>query len=195
MICKDGVIAFATPEQLANMNWELAKCLVAPYSPEEIEAVKDWRYNLERNREWYRRMAKKQGGFEASMLSLDEHVESFEDPSKIKAFSDGCAGAEKTVARCDREKTDPEEGGNYYTQCENTARNALEIVHPETVEVFDLILKNGKNRKDSVTEIAASRNLDRNAAGWVYRRNREKILNFFGVPINQGESGDETADC
>ena len=27
-----------------------------------------------------------------------------------------------------------------------------------------------------------------------YRRNREKILNFFGVPINQGETYDETAN-
>ena len=195
MICKDGVIAFATPEQLANMNWELAKCLVAPYSPEELEAVKDWRYNVARTHEWYSRTQTYKGRFISSMLSLDEHVESFDDPSKIKAFSDGCAGAEKTVARCDREKTDPEEGGNYYTQCENTARNALEIVHPETVEVFDLILKNGKNRKDSVTEIAASRNLKRTAATWRYWDHLKKISLFFGVPINQGESGDETADC
>ncbi len=195
MICKDGVIAFATPEQLANMNWELAKCLVAPYSPEELEAVKDWRYNVARTHEWYSRTQTYKGRFISSMLSLDEHVESFEDPSKIKAFSDGCAGAEKTVARCDREKTDPEEGGNYYTQCENTARNALEIVHPETVEVFDLILKNGKNCKESVTEIAASRNLDRDGAGLYYRRNLEKILNFFGVPICQGENDDGTSDC
>ena len=87
MICIDGVIAFATPQQLANMNRKLAECLIAPYSPEEIEAVKDWRYNLERNREWYRRMAMTQGGFEASMRSLDEHVESFDDPTKITSVS------------------------------------------------------------------------------------------------------------
>ena len=34
------------------------------------------------------------GAFESSMLSLDEHVKRFKDPSKIATFSDGGTGAE-----------------------------------------------------------------------------------------------------
>ena len=34
------------------------------------------------------------GAFESSMLSLDEHVKRFKDPSKISTFSDGGTGAE-----------------------------------------------------------------------------------------------------
>ena len=48
---------------------------------------------LERDRERSWRESR-QGAFEASMLSLDEHVAKFDDPSKIATFSDGCKGAE-----------------------------------------------------------------------------------------------------
>jgi hypothetical protein len=52
-----------------------------------------YRLKLEQDRERSRRMSR-QGAFEASMLSLDEHMEKFDDPSKIATFSDGGTGAE-----------------------------------------------------------------------------------------------------
>ena len=48
---------------------------------------------LERDRERSWRESR-QGAFEASMLSLDEHIAKFDDPGKIATFSDGGTGAE-----------------------------------------------------------------------------------------------------
>ena len=48
---------------------------------------------LERDRERSWRESR-QGAFESSMLSLDEHMAKFDDPSKIATFSDECKGAE-----------------------------------------------------------------------------------------------------
>ena len=45
----------------------------------------------DRERSWRK---SRQGAFESSMLSLDEHVAKFDDPGKIAAFSDGGMGAE-----------------------------------------------------------------------------------------------------
>lgn len=44
----------------------------------------------DRERSWRK---SRQGAFESSMLSLDEHVAKFDDPGKITAFSDGGRGA------------------------------------------------------------------------------------------------------
>ena len=51
------------------------------------------RLKLERDRERSWRESR-QGAFEASMLSLDEHIAKFDDPGKIATFSDGGKGAE-----------------------------------------------------------------------------------------------------
>ena len=48
---------------------------------------------LERDRERSWRESR-QGSFEASMLSLDEHMAKFDDPGKVATFSDGGHGAE-----------------------------------------------------------------------------------------------------
>ena len=49
-------------------------------------------YSQEADRAKSRRNSR-QGAFDAAMLSLDAHMETFEDPSKIVAFSDGGNGA------------------------------------------------------------------------------------------------------
>ena len=51
-------------------------------------------YKQERDREGAHRRDTEMGRFEASMLSLDEHMAKFDDPSKIATFSDGGKGAE-----------------------------------------------------------------------------------------------------
>ena len=60
-----------------------------------MSADREYRYRLklerDRERSW---RESRQGAFEASMLSLDEHVAKFDDPSKIATFSDGGRGAE-----------------------------------------------------------------------------------------------------
>ena len=57
----------------------------------EIARVSD---KQERDRDGAHRRDTRQGMFEASMLSLDEHIKKFDDPSKIATFSDCGRGAE-----------------------------------------------------------------------------------------------------
>ena len=49
-------------------------------------------YSQESDRAKSRRNSR-QGAFDAAMLSLDAHMETFDDPSKIATFSDGGKGA------------------------------------------------------------------------------------------------------
>ena len=51
-------------------------------------------YKQERDREGTHRRDTDKGRCEASMLSFDEHMAKFDDPSKVATFSDGGKGAE-----------------------------------------------------------------------------------------------------
>ena len=59
-------------------------------------------YSQEADRAKSRRNSR-QGAFDAAMLSLDAHMETFDDPSKIATFSDGGKGAEhvRSYAGCE----------------------------------------------------------------------------------------------
>ena len=96
---------------------------------------------LERDRARSRRESA-QGSFETAMLSLDQHVESFDDPGKIAMFSDGGAEAERVYSY------DESVDGSYYTRRIKVARRRLSRNCPELVEVFNLVVKNGKNRHE-----------------------------------------------
>ena len=64
----------------------------------------EYRKALKRERDRERSWRKsEQGAFESAFMSLDAHVEKFDDPTKIAIFSDGGAGAESTFARCEKE--------------------------------------------------------------------------------------------
>ena len=81
---------------------EALKRLAAEYEHATTQKERDrvWReivrvsYKQERDREGAHRRDTDIGRFEASMLSLDEHMAKFDDPSKIAAFSDEYKGAE-----------------------------------------------------------------------------------------------------
>ena len=64
----------------------------------EIARVSD---KQERDRDGAHRRDTRQGVFEASMLSLDEHMAKFDDPGKIATFSDGGKGADSVHACSD----------------------------------------------------------------------------------------------
>ena len=57
-----------------------------------MEEARAWCLNAEYDREKKRRETR-QGAFDAAMLSLDAHMASFEDASKIATFSDEGVGA------------------------------------------------------------------------------------------------------
>ena len=63
-----------------------------------MEEARLYCLKLERDRERSWRESR-QGAFESSMLSLDEHMAKFDDPGKIATFSDGGKDAE-TVRSC-----------------------------------------------------------------------------------------------
>ena len=113
-----------------------------------------------------------QGQFEASMLSLDRLVDTFADPSKAAAFSDD--GAEATATRIFDEEVD----GSYYTRRIKVARVRLSRKHPDLLEVFNLVMKNGKNRRESIAELVA-RGRSPDAARTLYWKHLKKISLFF----------------
>ena len=126
----------------------------------------------ERRREKTWRMSER-GTFEAAMLSLDQHVESFDDPGKIAMFSDGGAEAERVYSY------DESVDGSYYTRRIKAARRRLSRNCPELVEVFNLVVKNGKNRHESIAELALRHHVENEVAKMRYWGHLKKISFFF----------------
>ena len=85
---------------------------------------------LEADREYQKRQHAK-GAFAASMLSLDQLVDSFEDPSKIQVLSDDGEGCDKVL----RADTD------------NAIAQALSCLSPK-LQAFAKDILNGKDRED-----------------------------------------------
>ena len=64
----------------------------------DAEYRKALKREADRERGWRKT---KQGAFESAFMSLDAHVEKFDDPGTIAAFSDGGAGEGRIFARYD----------------------------------------------------------------------------------------------
>ena len=60
-------------------------------------------------------------------------------------LSDNGAGVEAIIAHCDGETPETR-----HERILRNARDRLRRAHPELVEVFNLIVKNGRNRKESI---------------------------------------------
>ena len=97
----------------------------------------------ERDREYHRRESD-QGMFEASFVHLDfDEAETREKSPKW--LSDKGEGVEAIVRA-----VDGEDGESRYARCIKNARERLRRAHPELVEVFNLVVQNGSNRKESI---------------------------------------------
>ena len=70
---------------------------------------------------------------------------------------------------------------SYYTRAVDKARNRLKRHNPSLLEVFYLIVRNGRFRSESIAILAARHNLEKKAAGDLYFGHRKKILDFFKV--------------
>ena len=99
---------------------------------------------LERDRE---RMVRKsrQGAFEASMISLDACMAATPEPAWL---SDGGRGAEAVYAAVEDGTRE-----SVYARRLKAARERLRRAHPELLEVFDLIVRNGSNRRESIWQL------------------------------------------
>ena len=94
----------------------------------------------DRERSWRK---SRQGAFESSMLSLDEHVAKFDDPGKIAAFSDGVRGAAR-VRLCDG----CEAGGRGVVDPEVKKRMLNKLrKHPHLQKTLRRFIKNATSRK------------------------------------------------
>jgi hypothetical protein len=88
-------------------------------------------------------------------------------------LTDGGEGAEKVRS------FDERRDGNYYTERIKVARRHLARNRPVLVEVFNLVVKNGTNRRESIDELAARHRINTDAAKAHYWGHLKKILIFF----------------
>ena len=130
-------------------------------SDENVEKVYRQCQKRERDRERKWRIAKRTHDIRNTFRLVDfEKAEAAEESPAW--LSDGGKGVEGIIAACDRAVPGAEPDG-----CEphrnrrdilRNARKRLKRAHPELLEVFNLIVKNGKNRKESIWELMKSRN-------------------------------------
>ena len=106
-------------------------------------------------------------------MSIEDVVGKFDDPSKIAMFTDGGDGAEKVRTY------DEQRDGNYYTMRIKIARVLLSRNRPWLVEVFNLIVKNGRFRAESIATLAARHHCSKEVANERYWKHLKKISLFF----------------
>ena len=126
---------------------------------------------VDRERQW--RKSKRHGDVRNATHICDfEAAEAAEEsPSWL---SDKGAGVERITAACDGET--PE---TCYQRALRNARKRLMRRHPELAEVFNLIVKNGSNRKESIWALTRKRHSQWTAARVLYWDHLKKISFFF----------------
>lgn len=143
-----------------------------------VEKVYRLAAKRERDRERKRRMSKRYGNVRNMVHLWDfEATEAAEEsPSWL---SDNGAGVEAVIAACDGET-----GESRYGRLLRKARDHVRNKAPHLLKEFNLIIKNGSNREESIFELAKARLPERCA--WAiaekrYYRARAKLLRLFGA--------------
>ena len=143
-----------------------------------MEEDRSYCLKLERDRGHSRRRYDK-GKFQDNMLHIEhdfdfQRIENSDEDPRNAWISDRGAGEEK-VRSFDERKY-----GSYYTRRIKAARVLLSRKHPGLVEVFNLVVRNGKNRRESIAElVAGGRSPD--MARSLYWKHLKKISFFFGA--------------
>ena len=96
-----------------------------------MDEAREYCLKMERDRERSRRKSE-QGAFEYAFMSLDAHVEKFDDPGKIAAFSDGGAGVESIYAHCEKSDRARQIAGALRRLSEDERRFARAVLHGAT---------------------------------------------------------------
>jgi len=111
----------------------------------------EYRASLKRERDRDRSHRQtKQGEFEAAFVSLDQFPA---DAEKFESwYSDGGGGVDAIIDHCDG--TTPE---TLYARRLKNARQRLRRNAPELLEVFNLVVKNGKNKEESIWEMVVNK--------------------------------------
>ena len=154
-------------------------------------------YKQERDREGAHRRGTNKGRFEASMLSFDEHMAKFDDPSKVATFSDGGKGAESV---CEADESAPTiKAQDCGSALAETARRLLGGKSQRLIQVFDLLVATrgsgdgGKpdgedvSPKEAVIRGLMRRNrMSRKVAQTVFLREMKKLEKIFLANKNGG---------
>ena len=112
---------------------------------------------IDRERQW--RKAKRYGDIR-NVVHLVDFEESEAAENSPSWLSDGGKGVEDIIAACDGEGSKPPLDCGCESKRRDILRNArkrLKRAHPELLEVFNLIVKNGKNRKESIWALMMSK--------------------------------------
>ena len=154
-------------------------------------------YKQERDREGAHRRDTDKGRFEASMLSFDEHMAQFDDPSKVATFSDGGKGAESV---CEADESAPTiKAQDCGSALAETARRLLGGKSQRLIQVFNLLVATrgsgdgGKpdgedvSPKEAVIRGLMRRNrMSRKVAQTVFLREMKKLEKIFLANKNGG---------
>ena len=127
-----------------------------------------------RERKW--RMSKRYGNVRNAIHFSCDFMDAEAAEESPAWLSDNGAGVERITAVCDGETPETR-----HRQTLRNARRRLKRRHPELVEVFDLIVKNGSNRKESIWALTRKRHSRWTAARVLYWDHLKKISFFFKV--------------
>ena len=123
----------------------------------KLKKLNEQRYHkalkLEKVREWHQRKTR-QGAFEASFVSLDAIAETHGGTDKLVVLSDHGRGVESMVGELDG---DEDALLSIRARRLEEARKRIMSEHPEWLEVFELIIKNGTNRKESIWQMTSKK--------------------------------------
>ena len=103
--------------------------------------------NQERDREYQWWKSKRKGKIR-NVVHLVDFAEADSLENSPSWLSDGGKGEDAIIAACDGEGSE-----SRHMRCIKNAREKLRRAHPELVEVFNLIVKNGSNRKESIWQL------------------------------------------
>ena len=139
--------------------------------------------------------------FNDKMLSLDAFMAEFEDSSKIAALSDNGKGAETMYEKLD--KTDNLETFEDPINLENQDYVKLLIFEgmltlckqEKLIPILEQIVKNGKNRKVSITQLSIKWRISRPSAERKYYRGVKALLKFISPSKIGGEMDFEKSIC
>ena len=124
-----------------------------PITPAELE--REYRRCLDRERDRYREWAKtKQGAFETcQVLHLDAEAEEARERENSTSWLSDHGRSAAAIRRCGKIARPQDDPATRQKRIDR-AKHLVMRKAPECLQTFWLILKNGKNRKESIWQLA-----------------------------------------
>ena len=135
----------------------------------------------------------------AGFLSLDSFAESI-DPAKSRIFSDNGEGERRICRAVDRED---ERDAEMELELDNQRFVLLMVAEGmlvlgsagRLVPVLEQVVANGKNRRESIMQLAMTRRVNKRSSERFYDRGVKALLTFFSPNEIKGETRVEKSSC